>query len=104
MNRKLLAKIWLHSFEEDRDGREFYRPNGYSLPLARGRKSLDLTKDQDGGIRSFGAADLPESTHPAWVVDGDVIEFRKAEGDVGSVRFQIIDLGPDKLVLERMMP
>lgn len=57
---------WLHAREEDpEDGDELvFRPEGYPLPLARGREEIELREDADGGFvaRAPGPDDRPLAT------------------------------------------
>ena len=58
--------LWLHAREEDPDDADelVFRPEGYPLPLARGREQIELRDDGRGGFvaRAPGADDRPETT------------------------------------------
>ena len=43
--------LWLHAREEDPDDADelVFRPEGYPLPLARGREQIELRDDGRGG-------------------------------------------------------
>lgn len=44
MNTLILGR-WLHSYEEDDDGVETYRPADHSFPPSRGRKGFEIYED-----------------------------------------------------------
>ena len=52
---------WLHAREEDSEDDELvFRPEGYPLPLARGRREIELRADGETFVaRAPGADDRP---------------------------------------------
>ncbi len=36
---------WVHSYEDDKNGWQAYRPSSYAFPPARGRKAFKILKD-----------------------------------------------------------
>jgi hypothetical protein len=78
--------LWLHAREEDPDDADelVFRPEGYPLPLARGREQIELRDDGHGGFvaRAPGADDRPETTS----------EFDD---------YYVAELQPDRLTLKR---
>ena len=75
---------WLHAPEESSDEELVFRPEGYPLPLARGREQIELRDDGRGGFvaRAPGADDRPETT---------------SELD----DYYVAELQPDRLTLKR---
>jgi hypothetical protein len=102
VDEPLLSRLWLHAFEEDADGSLVYRPDGFRMPLARGRGSLDLTRKSEGGVRAAGPADRPVPVTSHWRLAGDMLEFSTDEGRTFVPRLKIISLAADKLVLKKM--
>ena len=78
--------LWLHAREEDPEDADelVFRPEGYPLPLARGREQIELREDGRGGFvaRAPGADDRPETTSE---LDG----------------YYVAELQPDRLTLKR---
>lgn len=51
---------WLHAREEDSEDELVFRPEGYPLPLARGRREIELHADGETFVaRAPGADDRP---------------------------------------------
>jgi hypothetical protein len=53
---------WLHAFEESTDDELVFRPEGYPLPLARGRIELELGPGGSFVARAPGPVDVPVET------------------------------------------
>ncbi|WP_114778470.1 hypothetical protein [Botryobacter ruber] len=51
LEKKLLQKTWLHSFEEDADDILVYRPNTYDFPPSRGRTGFSL--EPNGVVKEY---------------------------------------------------
>jgi hypothetical protein len=54
-----LIGAWVHSYEEDSPGVRVYRPAGYPLPPARGRRGLEFAADGTFTDRPIGRGDAP---------------------------------------------
>jgi hypothetical protein len=61
---------WLHAPEESSADELVFRPEGYPLPLARGRLTLELGPDGSFVARAPGPVDVPVATDElrGWVV------------------------------------
>ena len=93
-----LAKTWVHSHEEDKEGLQVFRPADYPLPPARGRDALRL--EADGSlVKSIPGPDDRTSTQPAgkWKVDGKKLILEQQGGT--SKEYVIERVDPDKLLL-----
>jgi hypothetical protein len=53
---------WLHAPEESSEDELVFRPEGYPLPLARGRIELDLEPGGTFVARAPGPVDVPVET------------------------------------------
>jgi photosystem II stability/assembly factor-like uncharacterized protein len=102
VDKAALFGLWLHAFEEDADGALVYRPEGYKLPLARGRGSLDLARKSVGGIRTAGAADRAESVTTHWRLSGNVLEFSTDGGRSFKPMFEVLSLERDRLKVRKL--
>ena len=76
-------KRWLHAPEESSDDELVFRPEGYPLPLARGRAELELADDGSFAAREPGPDDRPvaSSAFEGWVladVGEDRVTLRRA--------------------------
>ena len=93
-----LAKTWMHSHEEDRDGLEVYRPSTYPFPAARGRDAIEL---HAGGslVRGIPGPDDRRSTLPAgsWTLEGKKLILRQSLG--ATREYSVESVEPDKLLL-----
>ena len=54
-----LFRRWLHSHEEDEGDVRVYRPAGYDLPPARGRRGLEFRPGGELLVYGPGPADRP---------------------------------------------
>ena len=97
-NKKLFG-CWMHSREEDGEGRIVFRPFGYDFPPARGRQGFTLA--QQGRVLGVGpGADdrMTETPAGSWSLRGDRLRI---ESPFWSGEFLIESAHEDKLVLRR---
>ncbi|MCX7701691.1 MAG: hypothetical protein N2039_12515 [Gemmataceae bacterium] len=63
-----LFKPWIHSREEDKEGIQVYRPEGYDFPPARGRAGFEIRKGGEFIDRPIAPADGNEEIPGRWEV------------------------------------
>lgn len=87
---------WMHSFEEDHEGVQVYRPSGHDFPPARGRDGIEFRPDGTFVDRPVGRGDANEARPGQW--------RRTPEGPIhvstASGRKQVMEivrLEPDRL-------
>ena len=94
-----LKRKWIHSFEEDNEQEQVFRPSGFSFNRSRGRSQFDLKKN--GEVAGFqpGRNDAPAEITGTWRIDGDnlVIQFHDGNTQV----FPIKEVHEDKLVVKK---
>ncbi len=101
-----LHKKWIHSYEEDADGAEAYRPSGYAFPPARGRRGMEFKADGTF-IRydiapSDGSLPVPGTWEP---VKSEKAVQIKLQGDrPENYRLEIVSLGDSLLRVKRIAP
>ena len=101
-----LHKRWTHSYEEDADGTEAYRPSGYDLPPSRGRRGMEFKADGTF-IRydiapSDGSLPVPGTWEP---IKGQKAVQIKLQGDrPETYRLEIVSLGDSLLRVKRIVP
>jgi hypothetical protein len=93
-----LAKVWLHSHEEDTATSTVYRPAEFPFRPSRGRKGLNLRRDGSLTFRQPGAADQTETTDGTWKLDGDNLELA-APGNTQTLCIESLE--PDRLVVSK---
>jgi hypothetical protein len=79
---------WGHSFEEDAEGVQVYRPGGWDFPLARGRGGLELRAGGDLVEWAIAAGDGNEPRPGRWWTDdAGRVHLQKPDGrtDVAEV-------------------
>lgn len=93
-----LAKTWVHSHEEDKEGALVFRPSNYPFPPARGRDSIGLKAD-GSLVKSIPGPDDRTTAQPAgsWKVDGKKLILDQQGGT--SKEYAIESVDPDKLLL-----
>ena|SRR5690349_15865488 len=57
---------WMHSYEEDHDGVQVYRPAGYDFPPARGRGGIEFRPDGTYIDWAIGRGDGNEARPGRW--------------------------------------
>lgn len=101
MESALLARTWVHAYEEDgSDGMQVFRPGDYrSFPPSRFR--MRYTFYVDGTCDWFFLA--PDDSHymkpGIWRIEGDTLSILQ---DAQRIRFRIDALQPDLLRLEQL--
>jgi hypothetical protein len=92
-----LIGAWVHAYEEDSPGVMVYRPAGYPLPPARGRRGLEFAADGTFTERPLGRADVPGRRTGRWA-SADA-EGRRLAIDVPGAERQLEVLFVDDQVL-----
>ena len=90
-----LFRRWMHSHEEDDGDVRVYRPAGYALPPARGRRGLEFRPDGELVILGPGPADRPQSVAGRWEAAGE----RRARVMPSGQELEIVSVEPDRLQL-----
>lgn len=98
---ELLARKWFHAYEEEEGGNEVFRPEGFPLPLSRGRDSLDLRKGAAATKSIPGPDDRAKAVAQSWSVDKARVLTLASEGKGPSIAYDIISVNEDRLVLKR---
>ncbi len=99
-----LHKKWIHSYEEDADGAEAYRPSGYDLPPSRGRRGMEFKADGTYIRYDIAPSDGPLPVPGTWEpVKGEKAVQIKVQGDrPETYRLEIVSLGDSLLRVKRM--
>ncbi|NNN29001.1 hypothetical protein HLK59_01260 [Streptomyces sp. S3(2020)] len=93
-----LIGTWVHAYEEDSPGVMVYRPAGYPLPPARGRRGLEFAADGTFTERPLGRADAPGRRTGRWAPADP--EGRRLALDVPGAERQLEVLYVDDQVLK----
>ena len=98
-----LFQTWFHSYEEDSDSGTVYRPEGYELPLSRGRRGFAFKKQGYFEQYDIAPTDGLEKFVGNWArVASNELEIRLdtvQEGKSRTYRIYIITLQENKLVV-----
>jgi hypothetical protein len=78
---------WVHAHEEDEGDVRVYRPAGYELPPARGRRGLEFRPDGEVVVYGLGPADKPQAVARVKPPD-EAVEVVSLEPDRLRVRFR----------------
>ena len=93
-----LFRRWMHSHEEDDGDVRVYRPAGYDLPPARGRRGLEFRPDGELLVIGPGPADRPQARAGHWEPAGE----RRARVSLPSAvpqELEILSVDPDRLTV-----
>jgi hypothetical protein len=95
-----LAQRWAHSFEEDHDGLEVYRPFDYEFPPARGRNGLEFAADGSFTQWGVGRGDAREPVPGQWqAVDAATVSVTTEQG--GEQVLEVVQVTADRLEVRR---
>jgi hypothetical protein len=67
-----LYRRWIHSREEDEGDLRVYRPAGYDLPPARGRRGIEFRPGGEVLVYGLGPADRPVAS-PGRMDDVEIV-------------------------------
>jgi len=95
-----LARRWVHSFEEDHDGLEVYRPFDYEFPPARGRDGIEFSDDGSYTQWGIGRGDAREPVPGQWqAAAAGTVSVTTQRG--GEQVLEVVQLTPDRLEVRR---
>ena len=93
-----LHNTWVHSHEEDADGRIVYRTPAFDFPRSRGRSAFTLRPDGVAETGGPGADDRSTRSGGRWELEGKVLRVLTPER---AEVMEIDRIGPDVLVVRR---
>jgi hypothetical protein len=100
---KQLQKRWVHSYEEDSEGVEAYRPSGYTLPPSRGRRGLEFKSGGEFIRYEIAPSDGPLPIPGTWEpVKGEkAIKINQKGDQPQNYRLEIVSLSDDLLKVRK---
>jgi hypothetical protein len=99
IDRKQLARRWVHAHEEDTDQEMVFRPAERELPPSRGRMALELREGGELVETTPGPVDRPEEATGSWeLADEDTLVLRDS---AGSHARRVLAAEPERLVLSK---
>jgi hypothetical protein len=96
-----LFQRWIHSYEEDTEEAEVFRPPSYEFPPSRGREGFDIRKDGSFALLGPGRSDRSTAIAGHWVRSSDSILVVTFEENYLNRRIQIIEVKPQILRIKR---
>jgi hypothetical protein len=98
-----LFQRWFHSFEEDHDTLQVYRPESFDFPLARGRTGFGFSPDGKFEQYDIAPADGLEKTQGTWQLEpGNVVLVQLSNARHGrpvTYRIRIVSLEKGQLIV-----
>ena len=100
--KKVIGVTWIHSFEDDKDGTQAYRPKTYEFPAARGREGWKFEEDGIVKKQAIGPTDAYVSKEGTWTLSTEnkkniihiVLENSKINYEIVSVSDSILFVKP----------
>jgi hypothetical protein len=92
---------WVHSYEEDTENAEVFRPPSYEFPPSRGREGFDIRKDGSFTLLGPGRSDRSAAIAGHWVRSRDGILVVTFEEIYLNRRIQIIEVDSQVLRIKR---
>jgi hypothetical protein len=95
-------KHWVHSFEEDTQGIQVYRPVSYNFPLSRGREGFEVKEDGTFVLYNIGLADGTDTIPGTWKQTGEsTLKIIFSNPDIAPYTIQIIQASDTLLTLKK---
>jgi hypothetical protein len=94
-----LFRRWLHSHEEDEGDLRVYRPAGYDLPPARGRRGLEFRPDGELLVLGPGPTDKPQESTGRWEPAGEHHARVRLPTADEPKDLEIVSVEPDRLAV-----
>jgi hypothetical protein len=98
--------VWLHSYEQDREGTQVFRPRSFPFPRTRGpRDGILLRKDGTFVRYGMGRDDAGSSERGIWRwIDKGTFELKYSSEKGGRLIFNILSCTADQLVVRVAQP
>ena len=97
INSSLLAKAWVHSYEEDTPTTSVYRPAGFAFPPSRGRTGFQLQPDGLLSTHKPGPTDQTVTADGKWQLADDQLSLHPTGGTAQVLCVESVE--PDRLVV-----
>jgi hypothetical protein len=97
---KAIFKRWIHSHEEDTEGKKVFRPYGTSLPRSRGRMGFELKADGGFILYAIAPTDGIEAIQGKWrMTEPNVVVATLNDETIRSYSFQILSCEENLLTI-----
>jgi hypothetical protein len=96
-----LFQRWVHSYEEDTEETQVFRPLSYEFPPSRGREGFDIRKDGSFTLLGPGRSDRGTAIAGHWVRSRDGIIVVTFEESYLNRKIRIIEVKPQILRIKR---
>lgn len=67
----IIFQCWVHSWEDDREDIQVYRPSSYQFPPSRGRDGFELKPNGEFILSGPGPTDRPQSMTGTWTMQAE---------------------------------
>lgn len=93
---------WIHSHEEDYDGKQVFRRSSFAFPPSRGREQFDL--QPKGVILYYGIAPNDGTADPvegSWEIPSErAMEVSLPQGE--GFAAELVEISSDRLVIQKL--
>lgn len=97
-------RTWVHSHEEDFDGKMVYRRADYDFPPSRGRERFDVKRD--GGLLYYGLAPNDGAAQPIegkwYTVQERAIEISLPNNREKEFAAELVEISSERLVIRKL--
>lgn len=100
----LVGKTWIHSHEEDQDGKRVFRTDGYSFPPSRGRRKFTTKSGGQLIDQPIRSRDGLEANEGSWEIENDKLFFKQPLQNQPYQVWQLIAVERDRVVVVRVEP
>src|SRR5258705_6314054 len=101
IDKKLLARHWVHSAEEDTATETVYRPSDFPLPPSRGRAGLEFSGDGTFKRIGIGATDISRVVEGSWKIESADAKEVSVTVDNEPRLMKIQELKQDRLAIKK---
>ncbi|ELS01737.1 hypothetical protein Xen7305DRAFT_00014420 [Xenococcus sp. PCC 7305] len=93
---------WVHSYEEDGNGMQVYRPEDYDFPPSRGRGGFELKENKQFILYTIGPTDRPQALLGNWrIIDSNKLKVYFESKADQSFNLEIVEIDKQYLKIIR---
>lgn len=97
-----IFKHWVHSYEEDTQGTQFYRPASYDFPLSKGREGFEIKKDETFILHRISPVDGTQRVNGKWTIErNNTITIQFNDPAIRGYNLQVLQVSDTLLTIRK---
>jgi hypothetical protein len=82
LSQEIFEKRWIHSYEEDTNDSQTYRPSTFNFPLSRGRIAFEIEKNGTFIQYGIGPDDTRKKVEGNWTIEEEEESIHKRDASL----------------------